>query len=85
MGIETNEVTRVTDSDTAARPFTHACACTRVGKHMGNASLCVTCHSGLFPRGGGSTTHGPAIIDALAPLGAKMPEGEPIGIRVDGR
>ena len=24
----------------------------------------------------------PAIIDALAPLGAKMPEGEPIGIRV---
>lgn len=49
---------------------------------MGNASLCVTCHSGLFPRGGGSTTHGPAIIDALAPLGAKMPEGEPIGIRV---
>jgi hypothetical protein len=25
----------------------------------------------------------PAIIDALAPLGAKMPEGEPIGIRVE--
>ena len=25
---------------------------------------------------------GPAIIDALAPLGAKMPEGEPVGIRV---
>jgi hypothetical protein len=25
----------------------------------------------------------PAIIDALAPLGAKMPEGEPVGIRVE--
>lgn len=36
-----------------------------------------------FPRGGVSTTHGPAIIDALAPLGAKMPEGEQISIRVE--
>ena len=50
MPIETNKVTRVTDSDTAARPSTTRVRVRAQGKHMGNASLCVTCHSGLFAR-----------------------------------